>query len=380
MAGEKRDYYEMLGVSRDASTEEIKRAYRALAKKYHPDLNKDNPKEAEERFKEVCEAYEVLADPEKRRLYDAYGHAGVSQTFGEGGFTWDQFSHFADLEDIFGDLGFFGFDFFGRYRRPQTGPVPGDDLRYDLEITLEEAASGMEKEITIPRTAPCSACSGTGAERGSSPRKCSRCDGSGQVRSVRSRGYSQLITITTCDACGGKGTVIDKPCSVCRGAGAVSKQETIRITIPPGADSGIRLRVPGGGEAGRRGGPPGDLFVVLHVAPHKRFKRDGNDLYTEADISFVQAALGGEIDIPLLNGTARLTIPPGTQTHTLFRLQGKGMPRFGGGGRGDLYVRVRVVTPTRLSERQKEILREFAREEGEEVGERRGFFKRPGRR
>lgn len=380
MAGEKRDYYEVLGVSRDASTDDVKRAYRALAKKYHPDLNRENPKEAEEKFKEVSEAYEVLADPEKRQLYDTYGHAGVSQSFGEGGFTWDQFSHFGDLEDIFGDLGFFGFDLFGRRRRPPAGPVPGDDLRYDLEITLEEAAGGLERELTIPRSVSCAECGGSGAEKGSSPVRCLRCGGSGQMRNVRSRGYSQLITITTCDACGGRGTVIERPCRSCRGRGTVTKQETIRITIPPGADSGIRLRVPGGGEAGKRGGPSGDLYVVLHVAPHKRFKRDGNDLYTEVDVSFAQAALGAEVDVPLLNGAARLSIPPGTQTHTLFRLQGKGMPRFGGGGRGDLYVRARVVTPTSLTERQKEILRELARESGEELGERKGFFRKVGKK
>jgi len=378
----KRDYYDVLGVPRNAVTDDIKRAYRTLAKKYHPDLNKDNVKEAEEKFKEVSEAYEVLADDGKRKLYDQYGHQGVQQTFGDQGFTWDKFSHFSDLEDMFNDFGFFSgtFDLFGGGRRNPNGPEKGDDLRYDMEITLEEAARGVDREIEVPHTATCQECGGTGAEKGSSPRTCPKCGGSGQLRNVRTQGYSQFITIGQCPMCGGKGQTIDKPCRNCRGRGIVTRQDRISITIPPGADTGIRLRVSGEGEAGTRGGPPGDLYVVLHLKRHPRFQREGNDLYIDAELSYAQAALGGEVEVPTLDGTARVTIPQGTQTHTILRLAGKGMPRFGRGGRGDEFVRVRVMTPKSLTDRQKELLREFAREAGEELEERKGFFKRPGKK
>ena len=383
MAEQKRDYYEVLGLPKGAGTDDIKRAYRALAKKYHPDLNKENPKEAEEKFKEVSEAYEVLADDNKRKLYDQYGHQAVDQTFGQQGFTWDQFTHYSDIEDLFGGFDIFGgdpFGIFGRRRRGATGPEEGSDLRTDIEITLEEAAGGVDREIEVPHSAACGECGGTGAEKGSSPRKCPRCGGSGRMQNVRAQGYSQFITITTCDACSGRGTFIDRPCRECRGSGIVSKQERIEITIPPGADTGLRLRVGGKGEAGRRGGPPGDLYVIIHVRRHPKFQRDGNDLYMETDISFVQAALGAEIDVPTLDGKARVTIPPGTQTHTIFRLQGKGMPRFGRTGRGDQFVRVQVVTPRSITGRQEELLREYARESGEPVEERKGFFRKVGRK
>lgn len=384
MAEQKRDYYEVLGVPKDAPADDVKRAYRALAKKYHPDLNRENPAQAETRFKEVSEAYEILADEKKRKLYDQYGHEAADQTFGQQGFTWDQFTHQTDLQDIFGGFDFFGgdpFGVFGRRRRNPNGPAPGDNLRYDMEITLEQAAEGLEKEVDVPHSATCGECGGSGAEKGSSPRKCPRCGGAGQVQNVRSQGYSQFITITACSMCGGRGTTIDKPCRQCRGSGIVSKEERIQISIPPGSDTGLRLRVGGKGEAGKRGGPPGDLYVVIHVRPHSQFQRDGSDLYIESEISFAQAALGGELEVPtILEGKARVTIPPGTQTHTIFRLQGKGMPRFGRSGRGDHFVRVRVATPKALSERQRELLREYALESGEPVEEKRGFFRKPGRK
>lgn len=385
MAGQKRDYYEVLGVQKGASADDVKRAYRTLAKKHHPDLNKENPNEAEERFKEVSEAYEVLADDKKRRLYDRYGHRAVDETFGRQGFTWDQFTHFTDLEDLFGGFDFFGggdpFGFFGRRRRDPNAPAPGNDLRYDLDITLGQAAEGMERELEVPHSATCGECGGSGAEKGTSPRKCPRCGGAGQVQNVRSQGFGQFITITPCNMCGGRGSIIEKPCRQCRGTGLVSRLEHIQITIPPGSDSGLRLRVGGKGEAGRRGGPPGDLYVVLHVRPHPKFQRDGDDLYTESELSFAQATLGGEIEVAtILDGKARVKIPPGTQTHTIFRLQGKGMPRFGRSGRGDQFVRVRLVTPKALSERQKDLLREYARESGEPVEERRGLFRKIGRK
>jgi len=383
LAEKKRDYYDVLGLSRDAPRDDIKRAYRTLAKKYHPDLNKDDTAGAEVKFKEVSEAYEVLADENKRKMYDQYGHQAVDQSFGQQGFTWDQFTHFSDLEDLFGGFDFFGgdpFGVFGQRRRSSTGPRPGDDLRYDLEITLEEAARGLEREIDLPRSATCEACGGSGAEKGTAPRKCTRCGGAGRVQNVRTQGYSQFITIAGCESCGGRGTIMDKPCRSCRGAGVVAREERIEISIPPGVDTGVRLRVGGKGEAGRRGGPPGDLYVVVHVGRHPRFQREGSDLYTESPISFPQAVLGAEIDVPTLDGAARLTIPPGTQTHTVFRMQGNGMPRFGRGGRGDQFVRVEVATPRNLTDRQKELLREFAREGGETIDERKGFFKKVGRR
>jgi len=379
VADGKRDYYEVLGIPKGAGIDDIKRSYRALAKKHHPDLNKDNIKESEEKFKEVSEAYEVLADDQKRKLYDQYGHQGVSQTFGEQGFTWDNFTHFSDLEDMFSDFGFFSgqFDLFGRRRMDPNAPRKGDDLRYDMEISLEDSARGVDREVEVPHTVGCPECSGTGAEKGSAPKTCPRCSGTGQTRNVRSQGYSQLITIGECSACRGRGQIIERPCRNCRGSGRLARRDRISITIPAGADNGIRLRVSGGGEAGVRGGPPGNLYVVLHIRRHPRFQREGDDLLLSSELSYAQAALGGEIEVQTLDGTARVTVPAGTQTHTVLRLAGKGMPRFGRAGRGDLFVRVRVATPQGLSERQKELLREFAREGGEELGEKKGFFKRP---
>jgi len=379
VADGKRDYYEVLGIPKGAGIDDIKRSYRALAKKHHPDLNKDNIKESEEKFKEVSEAYEVLADDQKRKLYDQYGHQGVSQTFGEQGFTWDNFTHFSDLEDMFSDFGFFSgqFDLFGRRRTDPNAPRKGDDLRYDMEISLEDSARGVDREVEVPHTVGCPECSGTGAEKGSAPKTCPRCSGTGQTRNVRSQGYSQLITIGECSACRGRGQIIERPCRNCRGSGRLARRDRISITIPAGADNGIRLRVSGGGEAGVRGGPPGNLYVVLHIRRHPRFQREGDDLLLSSELSYAQAALGGEIEVQTLDGTARVTVPAGTQTHTVLRLAGKGMPRFDRAGRGDLFVRVRVATPQGLSERQKELLREFAREGGEELGEKKGFFKRP---
>lgn len=377
MADDKRDYYDVLGIAKGANADEIKRAYRTLAKKYHPDLNRDDPKIAEEKFKEVSEAYEVLVDDQKRKLYDAYGHQGVNQQFGNQGFTWDQFTHFSDLEDIFGDLGFFGgVDLFGRRRRSSAGPAQGEDLRYDMEMSLEDAARGVEKELPIPHSVSCKECNGSGAEKGTSPKKCPKCGGRGQVQTVRRQGYSQYVTIYPCDACGGKGTYIETQCASCKGRGAVQKIDKIQVKVPPGVDTGLRLRVQGEGEAGRRGGPSGDLYIVLHVKPHPKFQRDGDDLHYDTEVPFTTAALGGEIEVPTLEGTVRLTIPTGTQSHTIFRLGGKGMPRFGRTGRGDEYVRVKISTPKSLSDKQKELLRELAKESGEELEEKKPFFKK----
>jgi molecular chaperone DnaJ len=367
----KRDYYEVLGVSRDASPEEIKKAYRKLARQYHPDANPGD-KSAEERFKEIAEAYEVLSDPEKRANYDRFGHAGVNGQgfggFGEGfgGFGTD-FGGFGDLFDIF----------FGGAARARRGPQKGADVRVDLEISFKEAAFGVEKDIRVTRVEECDHCGGTGAAPGSAPKRCPHCQGTGQVQYTQSTPFGRIMQTHTCDRCRGTGRIIEKPCSACGGAGLVRRPRTIHVKVPPGVDTGTRLRVPGEGEAGVRGGPRGDLYVYLSVRPHRFFRREGNDVICEVPISFAQAALGDEIEVPTLEGTAKIRVPEGTQHGTEFRLRGKGIPDLNGYGRGDQFVRVKVVTPTRLSERQKQLLREFAATLGENPsGEAKGFFEK----
>ncbi|MGI6485091.1 MAG: molecular chaperone DnaJ [Tepidanaerobacteraceae bacterium] len=372
----KRDYYEVLGVSRDASTEDIKKAYRKLARKYHPDVNK-NDKDAPEKFKEINEAHEVLSDPEKRARYDQFGHAGVGQGgFGSdsGGFGGD-FGNFGDFGgDFFGDIfeNFFGGGFNQTRRR---GPVRGADLRYDLHITLEEAAFGVEKEIEIQRLERCKTCQGTGAKPGTRSKTCPTCNGTGQVRRVQNLGPMQFTNVTTCNRCGGKGTIIEQPCSKCKGQGNVRTFKKIKVKVPSGVDTGFRLRMGGEGDPGERGGPAGDLYVIIHVKPHQLFDRDDDDLIYDAPISFVQAALGDEIEIPTLEEKVKIKVPPGTQTGTRFRLKSKGVPHIRGFGRGDLHVRVNVVIPQRLNEEQKKLLKKFAQISGEEIKEPpKGFF------
>ncbi|MBS7643013.1 molecular chaperone DnaJ [Candidatus Bathyarchaeota archaeon] len=362
----KRDYYEILGVPRNASKEEIKNAYRKLALQYHPDRNKSP--DAEEKFKEISEAYAVLSDDEKRLQYDQFGHAGI-----DGRYTWDDIFRGADFDEIFRDLGFGfgGFDsifemFFGRTRRPY-GPEKGSDLQYDLEITLEQAATGLKTEINVPRTETCPICHGSGASPGTEPRTCPKCHGTGQVeRASQVSGYARLIQIETCPLCHGKRTLIDSPCKNCRGTGQVQRTRKISLKIPAGVDTGYHLRLRGEGEPGIRGGPPGDLYVVIHVKPHEIFERRGSDLYCEVPISFTEAALGAEIEVPTLDSKTRLKIPPGTQTGTVFRLKGRGLPNLHGLGRGDQLVKVVVRTPTKLTPRQKQLLIEFAKEMNEE--------------
>jgi molecular chaperone DnaJ len=349
----KRDCYEVLGIERGAEPDDIKKAYRKLALKYHPDKNPGD-KAAEESFKELGEAYEILSDPQKRAVYDQHGHAAFDRRasgFGAGGFH-DPFEIF---REVFGGGGIFE-DLFGGGRSDPSQPQRGNDLRYDMEITFEEAAFGCEKEISVNKPAPCDVCQGTGAEAGSRVRTCSSCGGRGQV--VNSRGIFSIAQ--TCPHCQGAGRVLEKPCKACRGEGRRERPSKITLRIPAGVDTGSRLRSSGNGEAGFRGGPPGDLYVVLHVQAHAIFQRDGDDLLCEVPVSFVQAALGGDIDVPALDGGTPIKIPPGTQSGTMFRLKGKGVKNVQGYGRGDLHVRINVEVPTHLSSAQKAKLQEYA--------------------
>jgi molecular chaperone DnaJ len=354
----KRDYYEVLGVDRRATEQEIKSAYRKLALKYHPDRNPGN-KEAEEKFKEAAEAYAVLADPDKRAAYDRYGHAGLGA--GPGGPGFDP-TIFADFDDILGGLGdFFGFgDLFGGGRR-RRGAQRGADLRYDLEITFEEAARGTETTIQIPREETCEACRGSGAAPGAGPEPCRQCGGTGQLRFQQ--GF--FTVARTCGMCRGAGRVITKPCQACRGAGRVARERRLTVKVPPGIATGQRLRLAGEGEHGAAGGPPGDLYVVVHVQEHPFFKRDGDDLYCELAVSFPTLALGGKVVVPTIDDKVTLDIPAGTQADSTFRVRGKGMPSVSGRGRGDLFVVVKPAVPRKLTREQKKILEEFARTLGE---------------
>ncbi len=350
----KRDYYEVLGVSRTAGDDELKRAYRKLALKWHPDKNPDNRAEAEERFKEISEAYQVLADPERRAAYDRFGHAAFEQG-GAAGFDFT-----ANFEDILGDL--FG-DFFGtsRGRSGARGRARrGQDLQYRLDITFEEAATGCEKTISVPRLAVCRTCDGRGAKPGTSPRTCPQC---GQIRFQQ--GFFSIAK--TCGHCNGQGTIIAHPCPTCGGTGTERSMHTLNLKIPPGVDTGSRLKLRGEGEMGTAGGPPGDLYVVVQVQDHPLFTRDGTDVVCEVPIGIAQAALGTEIEVPTLDGKAKVKIPPGTQSGQVFRLKGRGIPELGGYGRGDQIVRIVVETPRKLSPRQRELLEEFSRLAGEEV-------------
>jgi molecular chaperone DnaJ len=349
----KRDYYQVLGVERQATEQQIKSAYRKLALKHHPDRNPGN-REAEDRFKEAAEAYAVLADHEKRDLYDRFGHAGVS---GPGGGGVDP-TIFADFSDIFAGLGdVFGFgDIFGARRR-RGGPQRGSDLRYDLEITFDESAKGAETTIQIPREESCETCKGTGAAAGTSPETCSQCRGSGQLR------YQQgfLTVARPCPNCRGAGKTISKPCPSCRGAGRISRDRKLTVKIPPGIATGQRLRLHGEGEHGSAGGPTGDLYVVVHVQDHPFFHREGDDLFCELPIGFPTLALGGAVKVPTLNGRAELHIPAGTQAGARFKIRGKGMPNVAGRGHGDLHVIAGVAVPKKLTSEQKQLLEQLSK-------------------
>jgi molecular chaperone DnaJ len=341
----KKDYYEVLGLNRDASDEDIKKAYRKLAMKWHPDRNPDNPK-AEEHFKEAKEAYEILSDPSKRAMYDQYGHAGVDPSAAAG--AGAGFGGFADaFGDIFGDI-------FGG-GRSRSGVYRGADLRYNLEISLEDAARGTETRIRIPAMEECETCHGTGAKPGTRPTACTTCGGHGQVR--MQQGFFSIQQ--TCPKCHGSGKVVTSPCGTCSGAGRVKKHKTLSVKIPAGVDEGDRIRLSGEGEAGVNGGPTGDLYVVIHIKPHAVFQRDHNDLHCEMPVSFTTAALGGEIEIPTLEGYAKIKIPHETQSGKVFRLRGKGIKGVRSSTHGDLMCHVVVETPVNLTARQKELLEEF---------------------
>ncbi|MBI2963176.1 MAG: molecular chaperone DnaJ [Deltaproteobacteria bacterium] len=361
----KRDFYEVLGVGREASQDEIKKAYRKLALKHHPDRNPGN-KESEERFKEASAAYQILGDPERRAQYDRFGHAAFDQQGGFGGFDFS-----AGFEDLFSDI--FG-DFFGGGRGRSRGRARrGEDLRYDLTIRFEEAAFGCEKKLAVPRWKGCETCAGKGTKGGTAPRTCPSCRGSGQIRFQQ--GFFSIAK--TCSQCGGEGTIIADPCETCGGGGRVRVTQQLNVKIPAGIDDGSRLKLRGEGEAGLGGGPAGDLYVVISVKEHPIFARHGKDLICEIPVSFTQLTLGAEIEVPTLEDKAKLKIPAGTQTGAVFRLKEKGIPDLQGYGRGDQLVRVHVEVPRKLTARQRELLEEYARNGGEEVSPlNKGFLDR----
>jgi molecular chaperone DnaJ len=371
---EKRDYYEVLGVSKNASKDEIKDAYRKLALQYHPDRNK--AADAEERFKEISEAYAVLSDSQKRQQYDTLGHAGFDQRY-----TAEDIFRGADFESILRDVGFgfgdlfrtfFGGGFGGGGFRERINK--GQDLVYDLEITLEEAAKGAEKEILVPRTENCEVCGGSGASPGTSPQTCPKCNGSGRVRNMRRSSFAMYVQVTPCSNCRGRGMLIESPCKKCHGTGLVKKRRKISVKIPEGIDEGYQLRLRGEGGMVPNGGEPGDLYVLVHIAQHELFMREGDDLWYVLMIGYPQAALGAEVPVPTLDGSVTVKIKPGTQAGENIRLKGKGMPRFRGYGKGDLLVRVGISVPEKLTVKQQELLEQLAEEFDQDVKHKKSRF------
>lgn len=366
----KRDYYDVLGVDKSASKEEIKRAYRKLSKKYHPDINKEES--ADQKFKEVTEAYEVLGDEQKRSQYDQFGHAGMDAGaggFGGGGFSGGGFDGF---EDIFSS--FFGG---GARRRDPNAPMKGDDLQYTLTIEFEEAVFGTTKTINIKKEVSCHTCDGSGSKPGTSKRTCSMCSGAGRVAVEQNTPFGRVQTQRTCPTCQGSGQEIEDPCNACHGAGTVTEDVKIEVTVPEGVDNGQQVRLQGKGEPGVNGGPPGDLYISFRVKPDSRFKRDGDDIHFEMPITFAQAALGDEVKVPTINNSVVLTIPAGTQTGKTFRLKERGVKNVHGYGYGDQYVKVKVVTPTKLSDEETEIFRKLAELSGDDLAEQNeNFFDR----
>ena len=373
---EKRDYYEVLGIQKGASEDEIKKAYKKLARKYHPDMNPGD-KEAEEKFKEVNEANEVLSDPEKKARYDQFGFAGVDPNYGAGagGGAYGGGFDFGDLGDIFGS--FFGGGFGGGQRRNPNAPQRGESIRASVSVSFTEAAFGCEKSVTLERSEQCPTCKGNGCAPGTTPEICPDCHGTGTVQTRRQTPMGVFASNGPCRKCGGTGRLIHQPCSDCRGTGAVRKRKTIKVNIPAGIDHGQTISLRGQGNAGRNGGPAGDLLITVMVQPHELFRRDGVDVFCEAPITFAQAVLGAELEIPTIDGKVKYSIPEGTQTGTVFRLKGKGIPVLNGRGRGDQYVTVTIETPRNLNKEQKEALRRFSETLGESNYEKRkSFFKK----
>jgi molecular chaperone DnaJ len=375
-SSEKRDYYEVLGVPKNADKDQIKNSYRKLAMQYHPDRNKSP--EAEEKFKEISEAYAVLSDDAKRAQYDRFGHEGI-----QGRYSTEDIFRTANFDEILRDLGFGGFGgfggsifdmFFGNMTGSGRGARRGADLRYDLDVSLEQVASGLSTEIEIPRTERCSVCKGTGARPGSSPRVCTECGGRGQVQRVSSSGFAQFVRIETCRNCRGKGEVLDNPCRDCKGSGTVQRTRKITVKIPPGIENESSLRLRGEGDAGESGNTAGDLYVVCHVLPHKVFTREEGDLRCSVSLDMASAALGTSVKIPTIDGAgAEIVIPAGTQNGTTLKLKGKGMPIMGSTGKGNELITVNVTVPSKLTEKQKDLLRQF--KQIEEEKKKGGFFK-----
>jgi len=378
----KRDYYEVLGISKDASEDEIKKAYRKLAMKFHPDAHQDEKAKeaAEEKFKEISEAYEILADKDKRTRYDQYGHAGVSNDFGGGGFSWQNFSHFNDISDIFGSFGGGGFggggsifDMFfggggGGMNRSGRRERRGENLIHETEIGFKEAVFGMEKDIEVLRIEKCKECGGSGAEKDSRIDTCSVCKGAGQVQHVRQQGFFRTVSVAPCSSCHGKGKTIENPCGVCKGKGLVKKRRNINVKIPAGVDSNTRIRMRGEGHQSMSG-IAGDLDLIIYVKPHPRFQREGYDIYTEEEISFTQASLGDEIKLETVHGGAKLKIPAGTQHGTTFRLRNQGVSVPNGYGKGDHLIVISIKVPKKLTDKQKSLLLDFAKESNERIPE-----------
>ncbi|MBR7024881.1 MAG: molecular chaperone DnaJ [Selenomonadaceae bacterium] len=365
----KKDYYEVLGVNKNSTDDEIKKAYRKLARKYHPDLNRDDPKTAEAKMKEINEAYDVLKDKEKRAQYDQFGHAAFSGAgYGQGGTGGVHIN----MDDIFGNMGGGGFEFEmgdifehffgggGRTRaRQKQGPQRGADLKYDLQITFEEAAFGKKMTIKVPRMETCEECGGTGAKKGTKPDECPDCHGTGMRQTTTRTPFGMISNARPCERCHGTGQIVKNPCEHCHGTGKIKVSRDIELNIPKGVDEGQRLRIQNGGQAGERGGQPGDLYVYIHIKPHNIFTRQGNDVYCEIPISFVQATLGAKVEAPTIDGKIELTIPEGTQSGKVLKISGKGIPHLRGEGRGDEFVRIKVLTPKNLSARQRKLLLDF---------------------
>jgi molecular chaperone DnaJ len=363
-----RDYYEILGVPKNASSDDLKAAFRRLARQHHPDVNKEP--DAEERFKEINEAYAVLSDPDRRAAYDRFGHAGVRGPGGAPDFNVD----FSDFADIFGDL--FGFGGFGRTsRRTRNAPRRGSDLQYRLELSFEEAVFGVEKEFEIVRDETCSACGGTGAEPGTSPVRCSTCNGSGEVRQMRQTILGSMVQVSTCPTCNGAGETIASPCHNCQGRGVERRTRKKIVSIPAGVDNGTQIRLAGEGQPGLNGGPNGNLYIAIEVKQHKYFRRRENDILLDLEVNIAQAALGADVEIPTVDGPAKLTIPAGTQPGKVLRLRNKGIPRLRGSGRGDQLVIVNVEVPTHLTADQRRLFEQLAKSLGSEVKpQERGFL------